>query len=160
MRASRAAAIIAVVAVLAACGDDPLRTQPEPVEPRVDLVAEAVVGPAAAPVGGIVEYEVGLRNGGGERAEDGWYIRVYLSEDPMLDAGDMLVDQFATRRALAPGAADGYARVFKVPGSTEPGQYHLVSELDATGVYDEPLEDNNARASDGRIRIEAAGTGF
>ena len=148
----------AVLLAAAGCGDDPLQTQPDPVEPQVDLAADAIVGPAEGTVGGIVEYDVALRNRGGERADAGWYIRVYLSDDALLSGEDILVDQFAARRALSPGAADTYPRSFKVPGTVAAGDYHLISELDATGVIDESAEDNNAGASEARTRIEEQDT--
>jgi CARDB len=157
MRAARLLPTAALVAALGCSADSP-GTQPDPTEPQIDLAADALVGPAEAVVGGIVEYDVGLRNRGGERADAGWYVRVYLSEDALLGAEDILIDQFAARRALNPGAADSYPRSFKVPGTVEPGEYHLVSELDATGVIDEPIEDNNSGASEGRTRIEASDT--
>ena len=150
----------AVLLAAAGCSDDALRSQPDPVDPQIDLAADAIVGPPQAPIGGIVEYDVGLRNRGGVRADAGWYVRVYLSEDPVLGSEDILDDQFATRRALSAGTADSYFRSFKVPGAVEPGEYHLVSELDATEVIDEQLEDNNSGASEGRTRIEASDTGF
>ena len=152
--------VVPAVLLLAgtACEVDELRTGPGTIEMRVDLVAGSVVAPSDALVGGIVEYEVALRNGGDERADEGWYVRVYLSADVELGGGDILVDQFVARRALGPGAADSYARSFKVPGTVPPGEYHLIVELDATGVIDEPAEDNNASASDTLLRIQSAET--
>lgn len=138
---------------VAACGEDAPTAPVETGSPAVDLVAHPVEAAAGAAVGGIVEYEVRLGNQGNLRAPAGWYVRVYLSGDAALDGGDQLIDQFAARRDLGPGGSDAYLRTFKVPGTVAPGEYHLVAELDATGVIAEPREDNNAAASPGRIPI-------
>ena len=63
--------VVPAVLLLAgtACEVDELRTGPGTIEMRVDLVAGSVVAPSDALVGGIVEYEVALRNGGDERAD-------------------------------------------------------------------------------------------
>ena len=108
----------------------------------------------------MLEYELTFSNAGAERAEEGWYVRVYLSENRDLDAADVLVDQWVARRALEPGGSDLYLRGFKIPGTVVPGEYHLVSEMDATGAIEEPVEDNNAAASDRRTRISAPADGL
>lgn len=153
--------LVPAVLVLAGsgCEVDELRIGPGTIELKVDLVAGTVVAPSEAVVGELLEYEVGLRNAGAERADEGWYIRAYLSEDAELGSGDILVDQFIARRALAPGASDGYTRSFKLPGTVPPGEYHLIVELDATGAIDEPSEDNNVSASDTLLRIQGADAG-
>lgn len=150
----------AAILVAAACGGDDLGTQPDPADLRADLVAGPVMGPEAALVGGIVEYDVGLANGGAERVAEGWYVRVYLSTDRGLGSGDILVDQFAVRRALSPSGTDTYGRSFKVPGDVPPDAYHLVSELDATGVIEEPIEDNNTAATAGKVVVTESSTGL
>lgn len=150
----------AVAALAAAgCSVDELRTGPGFLEPGVDLAADPPVAPVEATIGSILEYELRLHNRGSEQAGEGWYVRVYLSEDGVLGPGDMLTDQFVARRAVNAGAADSYARGFKIPASVPPGEYRLVSELDATGVIDEAREDNNTAASPGRIRITAPDIG-
>jgi hypothetical protein len=158
MRFPRLCPAVAVLAA-AGCSVDELRTGPGLLEPGVDLAADPPVAPAAAAVGSVLEYELRLHNRGTERAGEGWYVRVYLSEDAVLGPGDMLVDQFVARRAVNPGAADSYARGFKIPASVPPGTYHLISELDATGLIAEPVEDNNTAASPGRTRITAPDPG-
>ncbi len=149
-------ALLLPVLALAGCGSD-AATEPEPLQLAADLVAVPAEVPAEGTVGEVVQYQLPMHNAGNARVTPGWYARAWLSTDHALDAGDALVDQFAARHDLNPGGNDSYLRTFKVPADVAPGDYHIVSELDATGMLAEPSEENNTAASGATIRIVGPG---
>ncbi|TAK53398.1 MAG: hypothetical protein EPO25_10765, partial [Gammaproteobacteria bacterium] len=120
----------------------------ELVAPFADLQVEVVVGPESVAEGGNAAVAWRVRNLG-DTATDvaAWTDYVYLSTDPVLDAGDTLVAQVAHSGALEVGATyTGNAEVAVPFGQL--GDFWLIVHSDATGqVFESAFEGNNVTAA-------------
>jgi CARDB len=120
------------------------------------LKANVVPGPIEAPestlLDALLQMRVGVRNDGNRTAGPGWFVRVFLSSDPQIDASDHQIDQFATTRELPPGVQDLYLRNKKLSG-IGPGDYYIGSILDVTDVVPELNETDNTLATPGGITL-------
>lgn len=154
--------VVATALLLAgACGDPSPAGPgglPAPGVPRADLVPAGIEAPANAEAGGTFTMSVGVRNAGTLDVGPGWMVRIYLSGNQTIEPSDTLIDQFFTSRDLGPGRTDSYLRNKKLSGLLPAGTYFLGSIVDATGVVDEAVETNNARATGSTVLITAAPT--
>jgi len=127
-------------------------TDPDP-QGQADLSAGPVETPTEIRVDAVLEMRVGVRNRGSGSAGPGWVVRVFLSQDPVIDSADIQVDHFAAPRELAPGTDDQYLRHKKLRASTPPGLYFIGSILDVTNVVPESAEGNNTLRTPGTITL-------
>jgi hypothetical protein len=137
-------------------GDPPPDPSPSP-GPRADLFAGPILVPEQVDVDSILEMVVAVRNGGTSAVDAGWVVQVMLSTDPVIDAADIQVDNFAAPRDLPPGAEDEYLRHKKLRHSTPTGQYYIGSILDVTGRVQETSEANNVLRFPATIVLTAVG---
>jgi CARDB len=120
---------------------------------RADLEPGPIDAPDHVRLDSLLHFSVAVKNIGSNTAGPGWFIRVFLSPDPDIDEGDILIDQFVATRDLPAGEEDHYLRNMKLPHKVEPGTYFVGSSLDVTGTVPERNEDNNALPSTRSIRI-------
>jgi hypothetical protein len=114
-----------------------------------------VLAPDEIRLDSILETTVTVRNGGTRSAGPGWIIRVYLSTDPRIDSGDIIIDRFSAPRDLAAGGEDHYLRHKKLRGNTPLGPYYIGSILDVTQVVPEFTESNNTLVNPAPIVLRA-----
>jgi subtilase family serine protease len=117
---------------------------------RTDLAVTAVTGPATALPGGSITVSTTVTNTG-TVASAACRLGIYLSTDPTIGAGDVLL---ATRSvpALAPGAASAEATAVTLPANAA-GTYWLGAIADLDGVVAEADEVNNALAAPSVLAI-------
>lgn len=123
-------------------------------DPRADLSPGPVQAPVRLRLDSPLEMRVGVRNNGSRSAGPGWFVRVFLSTDPVIDSSDRQIDQFAATRELPPGGQDSYLRNKKLP-DIAPGQYYIGSIVDVTHLVPETTETNNAQTGAGSISLVA-----
>lgn len=124
---------------------------PEP-GPKADLSPGSIEAPARIRLDSLLQMRVGVRNSGNRSAGPGWFVRVFLSPDAVIDPSDRQIDQFAANRELPPGGQDSYLRNKKVSG-VSPGVYYIGSIVDVTHLVPETTEANNALAGPSRITL-------
>jgi hypothetical protein len=81
-------------------------------------------------------------------------VRVYLSEDNALGAGDTLLGQKGIGR-LEVGDFDIVPIKIKVPKDTEAGTHHLFVKVDAANQIEEESEDNNTKSKQTTIQASS-----
>jgi len=79
-------------------------------------------------------------------------VRLYLSADDTLDAGDVLLGSRAVA-SLAAGATSAAVTTVTIPLTTAPGSYHVIAVADAAGQQVELDETNNTMVSTGMVAI-------
>jgi hypothetical protein len=119
---------------------------------KADLLPGPIDAPERAPLDELLQMRVGVSNTGNLTAGPGWTIRVFLSDDSIIDPADHQIDQFVTTRELPAGGQDSYLRNKKLSG-VGPGQYYLGSIIDGTEVVPELNENNNTLSSPGVITL-------
>lgn len=122
--------------------------------PKADLSPGSVQAPVRLRLDSLLEMQVGVRNNGSRSAGPGWFVRVLLSPDPVIDPSDHQIDQFAATRELPPGGQDSYLRHKKLSG-VAPGLYYIGSMVDVTHLVPESTETNNAQSAAGSISLVA-----
>jgi subtilase family serine protease len=86
-----------------------------------------------------------LRADGNTSATGRITIQLFASADGVLDAGDILIGQLTDRSIdLAPGKGKTLKIKAKAPESLPAGNYTLIAFIDATAVFAETNEANNA----------------
>ena len=123
--------------------------------PKADLSPGSIQAPVRLRLDSLLEMQVGVRNNGSRSAGPGWFVRVFLSTDPVIDPSDHQIDQFAATRELPPGGQDSYLRHKKLSGIS-PGLYYIGSMVDVTHVVPESTETNNAQSAAGTISLVAS----
>jgi CARDB protein len=132
----------------------PATTDPEP-SPKADLSPVSIQAPARIRLDSLLQMQVGVRNTGNRSAGPGWFVRVFLSTDDLIDPSDRQIDQFAATRDLPSGGQDSYLRNKKL-SEIPPGVYHLGSIVDVTHLVPEATETNNALAAPASITLVPA----
>jgi hypothetical protein len=122
--------------------------------PKADLAPGSIQAPVRLRLDSLLEMQVGVRNNGSRSAGPGWFVRVFLSTDPVIDPSDHQIDQFAANRELPPGGQDSYLRHKKLSGIA-PGLYYIGSMVDVTHLVPESTETNNAQSAAGTISLVA-----
>jgi len=109
-----------------------------------DLTVSAFSVPTMATAGTSITVSDTTKNQGGSPA-DASTTAFYLSTDPVLDAGDVLL---GTRQvpALAAGTLSSASTVLVVPVGTTSGAYYVLAHADANDVIVETQEGNNTSA--------------
>lgn len=150
-------AVLLMTGLLSACEVTSLELQSPgtpggPDSLRADLSPGPIEAPGSIRLDDLLEMRVGVRNSGNRTAGPGWFVRVFISSDPRIDASDHQIDQFATARELSPGGQDLYLRNKKLPG-VGAGDYYIGSIVDVTEIVPELTETNNTLATPGRITL-------
>ena len=122
--------------------------------PRADLSPGSIQAPVRLRLDSLLEMQVGVQNNGSRSAGPGWFVRVLLSTDPVIDPSDQQIDQFAATRELPPGGQDSYLRHKKLSG-VSPGLYYIGSMVDVTHLVPETTETNNTQTGAGSISLVA-----
>jgi hypothetical protein len=118
------------------------------------LVAALASPPATLPAGQTFPITETTRNAGNAGAGAST-TRYYLSRNAVKGPDDRRLG--ATRRiaGLAAGAESSAPVTLRVPADLAPASYLLLACADDTGVVAERAEDNNCRASAGRVAVTA-----
>jgi subtilase family serine protease len=99
-----------------------------------DLTVASAMAPATAAIGSWLDVAWTVKNVGSMAAEASWDDAVFLSEDPLYDPGDWLLDS-ASRAPLSPLAAGGQvttSRSIRLPSTVAPGRRYLVFRANAS----------------------------
>jgi len=119
-----------------------------------DLEVEVVTfTPATVAAGDTIDVAHELRNVGVEAA-GAFRVGVYLSGDPLITPGDLLIGQRPVG-ALAIGAVDAGSGALTVPQFTPPGVYHVGVFADDELAVVEMDESNNALAATATLTVTA-----
>jgi subtilisin family serine protease len=118
---------------------------------RPDLIVTEVSAPSTGTVGEPISTAATVANVGSATAT-AFFFQVYLSRGDATVSADDTPFWFCRFASLAPGATGSCNFTFPVPGSIEPGSYHLVVRVDDDGVVSESNENNNV-GSAGPIAI-------
>lgn len=113
----------------------------------IDLSVEGVATGAPSVLQGedvLVDFRV--VNGCTESAEP-FAARVWLSQDPFLDAADVEMAEVTLAGGVAAGAEVAVTKKVTVPLSTLAGDYFVLVEADSTGLIVESNEQNNVSAA-------------
>ncbi|MCB0583496.1 MAG: IPT/TIG domain-containing protein, partial [Phaeodactylibacter sp.] len=144
------------VTALNSCQEgEPSTVQTFTVSQLPDLVVENARGPQATAFSGTeisIEWEVrniGLVHTGNAN----WIDVVYLSEDTLIDAGDLLLGGQANPSALIAGQGYANMRNFTLPQGLE-GEYYILVRADHYGYLAESDELNNAGRSENRLEVQ------
>jgi YD repeat-containing protein len=125
-----------------------------------DLTVSGVTPPANA-IGpnGNGSYSIPLsftiNNIGSSPAQPGWYDRVYLSSDAVLDASDASLSSIWRSTALAAAGSYTLNPTVTAAATTAPGEYYLIVVADGSGSGSlaEADETNNAQVSAARVTL-------
>lgn len=152
--------LLAVSTGCVAGGEGPRGGPSAPSDPDTEFPtgqADLFPGPIEAPrqirIDSILEMRVGVRNTGTRSAGPGWMVRVFLSQDPVIDSADIVIDRFSVSRELPAGGEDQYLRHKKLRARTPLGSYYIGSILDVTSVVREAAEGNNALLNPATIHL-------
>jgi subtilase family serine protease len=115
-----------------------------PIKIGPDLIIVALSAPATAHAGDTVSIAEATRNKGGGGA-GGSSTHLYLSSDPLLDAGDVLLATTAVL-PLGPGARSAATISVVLPAGLTAGPYYVIAVADAGGSVPESDENNNTRS--------------
>jgi hypothetical protein len=88
-------------------------------------------------------YVLEANNGKGNAGKH--VISIYLSENNVLDGGDILVGEKEVN-SLKSGKDRLVHMKYELPGDTDPGQAYLIVKLDSENDVDESKENNNTKA--------------
>lgn len=115
-----------------------------------DLRVETLSAPASACAGEDIATATTLvvRNAGDGAVPRSSFVGWYLSDDPVLGAGDrLLLGGRDTLGALGPGDSQMVSLgVLELQSDVQVGSYYLLAVLDEGGVIDERIEGNNLAA--------------
>ena len=107
-----------------------------------DLVVNAFGAASSVAAGATLAITDAIRNSGGGAAP-ATNARYYLSTNPGVDAGDLILGTRVVP-ALAPGTLDSGALGLVIPAGTAPGTYYLIAKADGDDLLAETQETNNA----------------
>jgi parallel beta helix pectate lyase-like protein/PKD domain-containing protein len=116
--------------------------------PLADLAVTHVSDPTpeVVTVGDTVGLEWTVRNVGAVDTTGTWQDRIYLSSDPFLDAGDLLLAAVAHSDPLVPGSDYTEYLTLTIPSTSGP-KYVLVHTQFVGGSFHEAVETNNLGVS-------------
>ena len=116
-----------------------------------DLVPQAPQVDAAADLGDVIDVSWNVQNTGPIAATGDWTDRIWLSDDTVLDAGDLLLGSAGVGADSPLAASDDYSRTLPVtlPSVLElaEGVYYVILRTDADAAQVEGDEANNEIAS-------------
>ena len=118
---------------------------------RADLTVTAVTMPAAGATGRPLAITNSVRNAGPAPA-GAFSLRLYLSADETLDAGDAILGSRIVS-SLAAGATSMAATTVTIPPTTTPGTYRIIAVADADAQQVELDESNNPFVSPATVAI-------
>ncbi|MBI5075074.1 MAG: peptidase, partial [Nitrospirae bacterium] len=108
-----------------------------------DLVVTSVSGPTSAITLQSISVSNTVQNQGGA-ASGNFSIGIYLSTDPAITTGDILI---GTRTAsLAANGVSAISTTVTIPASIASGTYYIGAIADSAGVVQESNETNNSLA--------------
>ena len=111
-----------------------------------DLIISAFTAPSAAGAGETLVVSATTRNQGGGAAGAST-TRIALSDNALLEAGDLRLEPAVAVGPLSPGASSAATLSVTIPAGTPPGVRYLFAEADADGAIEESQEWNNTRLS-------------
>jgi hypothetical protein len=127
----------------------------EALEDRVLLSADLVGVPSLDTAsellrpGDVVEATVLVQNVGDASTRRAAQVDLYASLDGALDPSDILLDTELTESRISAGSSDSVGFRFSLPSTLKPGDYSLVSVVDADFEISESSETNNVGVGDG-----------
>lgn len=114
----------------------------------------AVTVETPPPTGPTETFTAGVQVVNNGSAQPAVGVAVYLSEDPILDAGDYLVGTATVAVPAQPTTDVGVPCV--VPGNIIPGDYYAIAEVDFTNAIPEADETNNRGVSPALAEVTGA----
>ena len=118
---------------------------------RPDLTVTALTMPAAGATGRPLAITNSVRNAGPAPAT-AFTVKLYLSADDALDAGDALLGSRVVS-SLAAGATSMAVTTVTIPAATPPGTYRIIAVTDTAEQQVELDETNNTLVSRGTVAI-------
>ena len=121
-----------------------------------DLTGEygLIAGPLVPVPGDDVEINLNVINRGFAAADGEITIRIYASTDTVIDAGDLLLTGVSGKSInIAAGASKMMRFPAEIPADMPPGNYHVLTEIDAEDDFDEPNERNNVVSTNVRRTV-------
>ncbi len=115
-----------------------------------DLALSAI---SATVSSGKVAVKSTLKNQGSVATAGTVTVAFYLSTDPSLGSGDVLLGNRVRTSALGAGATDSATTTLAVPAGTPPGDYHVLGLADSKNAQLETDEANNGAATAARLPI-------
>ena len=107
-----------------------------------DLIVSAITVPSKLGAGGsFVITDTTTNQGGGDTGAS--VTQFYLSTDPLLDAGDVLLTGSHTIAGLSAGTASSSSTAISIPAGSAPGSYYFFAKADAGNAVSETQESNN-----------------
>ncbi|NUQ61376.1 MAG: S8 family serine peptidase [Pirellulales bacterium] len=116
-----------------------------------DLGVASVALPGDGVMGQQATITWSVTNSGSIAASASWLERVYLSQDAVLDASDVLAAELTAQASLAAEASVPRSAPVALPAV--PGTYYAVVVVDATGAIPEPNEGDNQANSASTIAV-------
>jgi subtilisin family serine protease len=107
-----------------------------------DLVVSALSVPSRGAAGGTITISDTTANTGAGGVPPS-VTRFYLSANPLLDAGDVVLAGSHAVPDLAAGAAHTASTIVAIPPSIGAGTYYVIAKADADNAVAEPQETNN-----------------
>lgn len=106
-----------------------------------DMVVSSLTAPAVTGAGSTISVSVTTKNQGTGRAQPST-TRLYLSDDTVLDAFDVMLAEQAVPE-LEPGALSSASLTITVPVGATLGRHYLIAYADADDLLGESNENNN-----------------
>ena len=110
-----------------------------------DMVISALKSPAKAAAGATINVRPTTQNAG-TGPSGPTTTKLFLSNNKVLDGGDVQLGTDIAVAGLAPGANQQDSRNVTIPANTAPGKKFILAVADANGVQTESNEANNTRA--------------
>jgi len=118
-----------------------------------DLVVTTINAPTSVNTGSLLSGQITVRNQGASSTVIGGTIAMYLSEDTVIDASDMLLGTLAFPE-LWTGQYQTLSYKFGITIDTPRGRYWVGAVVDSTGVVVESDETNNTGTAPDSIRVK------
>ncbi len=124
---------------------------------RPDLsLANLTIPSPSVLTGGVLTFNVDLKNTGDVAATGDYVIGAYLSLDNQLSTDDLLTGFINTGNTPV-GTIPAVLGGITVPAYAQPGQYNLILKADLTNLILEQSEGNNLLVSGGKVAVGAGG---
>lgn len=119
----------------------------------VNLSVSNIVVPANGAPGATAPIQWTVTNSTAIAATGSWDDSVFLSQDPIYDSSDILIQRVTHNGGIAPMGSYTGTTTVPLPAAA-PGSYYVIVRTDARNVVRETNENDNTTASTGQIAID------